>query len=81
MPGVRPNRPSRLGLLLWWLGIVIVGAPIALALVDVAYSRVVYLFVIMPIGGVLLFPASWAANHWLTPMITSRLRRSGSQAK
>jgi len=38
---------------------------VAAALVDVAYSRVVYLFVVMPVGGVLLFPAAWAANRVL----------------
>lgn len=70
------RRPSRVGLLVWWIGIAVVGGLIAAALIDVAYSRVVYLFVVMPIGGVLLFPAAWAANRWLTPVIGSRIRGS-----
>jgi hypothetical protein len=64
------------GLIIWWFGISVVGALILAALVDVAYNRVVYLFVAMPIGGVLLFPVAWAANRWLTPMISGWLGRS-----
>jgi hypothetical protein len=48
----------------------------AAALVDVAYNRAVYLFVVVPIAGVLLFPAAWAANRWLTPVISGWVRRS-----
>jgi hypothetical protein len=59
----------------WWFGIAVVAALIAAALVDIAYSRVIYLFVVMPIGGVLLFPAAYAANRWLTPVISTWLRR------
>ena len=66
----------RLRLLTWWLGIAITGALIAAALIDVAYSRFVYYFVVMPIGGVLLFPLAYAANRWLTPWVSSWLRRS-----
>ena len=69
------RRPSRVGLLVWWIGIAVVGGFVAAALIDVAYSRGVYLFVIRPVGGVLLFPAAWAANRWLTPAIGSRIRR------
>jgi hypothetical protein len=59
----------------WWFGIAVVAALIAAALVDIAYSRVIYLFVVMSIGGVLLFPAAYAANRWLTPVISTWLRR------
>lgn len=69
------RRPSLVGLLVWWVGIAAVGGLVAAALVDVTYSRVVYLFVVMPVGGVLLFPAAWAANRWLTPRIGSRIGR------
>jgi len=65
-----------LGLFIWWLGIAVVGSLIASALVDVAYSRIIYLFVVMPVGGVLLFPIAYAANRWLTPVFGSWLRRS-----
>lgn len=73
---MQSRRPSRVGLLVWWIGIAVVGGVIAAALIDVAYSRVVYLFVVIPVAGVLLFPAAWAANRWLTPVIGSRIRRS-----
>ena len=66
----------RLGLFIWWLGIAAVASLIAASLVDVAYSRLVYLVIVMPIGGVLLFPAAYAANRWLTPALSSWLRRS-----
>jgi len=46
------------------VGIAVVVSLIAAALVDVVYSRVVYLFAVMPIAGVLLFPVAWAANRW-----------------
>ncbi len=78
---IRPlgsRRPSRVGLLVWWVGIAVVVSLIAAALVDVVYSRVVYLFAVMPIAGVLLFPVAWAANRWLTPLISSRIGRSRS---
>jgi len=65
-----------LGLFIWWLGIAVVGSLIASALVDVAYSRIIYLFVVMPVGGVLLFPIAYAANRWLTPAFGSWLGRS-----
>jgi hypothetical protein len=65
-----------LGLLVWWIGIALVGGVIAWALIDVAYSRVVYLFIVMPVGGVILFPVAWAANRWLTQVIVLRARRS-----
>jgi hypothetical protein len=64
-----------LRLFLWWLGLAIVGSIIALELVDVAYSRLVYYFVVMPVGGVLLVPLAYAANRWLTPVLRSWLRR------
>lgn len=70
------RRPSIAGLLVWWMGIAVIVSLIAAALVDVAYSRFLYLFVVMPVGGVLLFPAAWAANRWLTPAIGSRIKRS-----
>ena len=63
-------------LFVWWLGIGIVGAIIAASLIDVAYSRLAYYFVVMPVGGVLLFPVAYAANRWLTPVLGSWLRRS-----
>jgi hypothetical protein len=77
-PEMRPlqsRRPSLFGLLVWWIGIAAVLGLVAAALVDVAYSRVVYLFVVMPVGGVLLFPAAWAANRWLTPVARSWIKR------
>jgi hypothetical protein len=63
------------GLLVWWIGIALIGSLIAAALVDVAYSRLVYLFVVAPVGGVLLFPLAYAANRWLTPVLSSLLGR------
>ena len=76
MRPLQSRRPSLIGLLVWWIGIGAVASLIAAALVDVAYSRVIYLFVVVPVGGVLLFPAAWAANRWLTPVISSWIRRS-----
>ena len=70
------HRPSRLGLLVWWLGIAAVAGLIAAAFLDIAYSRLIYVVVVMPIGGVLLFPAAYAANRWLTPVISLWLGRS-----
>lgn len=52
-----------------------VGALILAALVDHAYSRFVYWFIVVPIGGVLLFPAAYAANGWLTSLISGWLSR------
>jgi hypothetical protein len=75
MPPMPSRRPSVVALLVWWVGIAAVVGLVAAALIDVAYSRVVYFFVVMPVAGVLLFPAAWAANRWLTPPIISRLRR------
>jgi hypothetical protein len=63
-------------LFIWWLGIAVVGSIIAAALIDVAYSRFAYYFVVMPMAGVLLFPVAYAANRWLTPVLSSWLRRS-----
>jgi len=73
---VRLQFGPRLRLFTWWLGIAVVGAVIAAALVNVAYSGFVYYFVVMPIGGVLLFPLAYAANRWLSPVLSSWLRRS-----
>jgi hypothetical protein len=70
------RRSSLIGLFVWWIGIGAVASLIVAALVDVVYSRAIYLFVVMPVGGVLLFPAAWAANRWLTPVVSSRIRRS-----
>ena len=72
---VQSRRPTLAGLLVWWVGIAAVASLVAAALVDVAYSRIVYLFVVMPVAGILVFPAAWAANRWLTPVIGSRIRR------
>ena len=66
----------RLRLFLWWLALGVAGAVVAAALIDVAYSRFVYYFVVMPIGGVLLFPVAYAANRWLTPLARLWSRRS-----
>jgi hypothetical protein len=63
-------------LLLWWIALAIVGGILATALIDVAYTRVVYLFVVMPIGGVLLFPAAYVANRWLTPLLQRVFRHA-----
>jgi len=73
---VRLQFGPRLRLFIWWLGIAVAGAVIAALLVNVAYSRFVYYFVVMPIGGVLLFPLAYAANRWLSPVLSSWLRRS-----
>jgi hypothetical protein len=56
------------------MGIAVVGSLIAFALIDVAYSRVAYLYVVMPVCGVLLFPVAYAANRWLTPILSSWLK-------
>lgn len=61
-------------LLLWWIALAIVGGILATALINVAYTRVVYLFVVMPVGGVLLFPVAYAANRWLTPLLQGMFR-------
>jgi hypothetical protein len=53
-----------------------VGAIIVASLIDVAYSRFVYYFVVMPLGGVLLFPVAYAANGWPIPALSSWLKRS-----
>jgi len=71
----RIRKPSFAGLLAWWLIIGTVLSAIAWALVGIVYSRVIYYFVVVPIVAVRLFPAAWAANRWLTPVITSRLGR------
>ena len=78
MRPLQSRRHSRVGLLVWWVGIAVVVSLIAAALVDVVYSRVVYLFAVMLIAGVLLFPVAWAANRWLTPLIGSQIGRSRS---
>ncbi|TMG44536.1 MAG: hypothetical protein E6H85_07625 [Chloroflexi bacterium] len=57
---MRPPPEYWIGLFIWWLAIAVLGSLIAVALVEVAYSRVVYLFVVMPIAGVLLFPMAYA---------------------
>jgi len=72
---MRPALSPRFWLFIWWLAIAAVGAIVALVLVDVAYSRSVYYFIVMPVGGVLLFPAAYAANRWLTPVLSSWIRR------
>lgn len=59
----------RTRLILWFVGISVVAAIVLHALVDVAYSRFVDYFVIMPIGGVLLFPLAYMADRWLTPVL------------
>ncbi len=77
-PGMRQlptRRASLLGLLVWWVAIAAGVSLLAAALVDVAYSRVVYFLVVMPVCGVLLFPAAWAANRWLTRVIVPWVRR------
>jgi hypothetical protein len=70
------RRGGIVRLIVWWLGIAVVASIIAASLIDIAYSRFVYYFIVMPIGGVLLFPAAYAANRWLTPAIRSWLKRS-----
>jgi uncharacterized membrane protein YhaH (DUF805 family) len=75
MPNGMTNRKRYWGLLIWWLAIGVVGAIVAASLVDVAYSRLTYYFIVMPIGGVLLFPVAYAANRWLTPALRIWLRR------
>jgi len=46
-----------------------------MALVDSAYSRTVYLFVVMPVAGIMLFPIAYIANRWLSPVLSSWLTR------
>lgn len=78
-PETRPTQPRRnslVGLLVWWVGIAAVASLLAASLVDAAYSRFVYYFIVMPVGGVLLFPAAYAANRWLTPLIAAQFRRT-----
>ena len=74
--GVQPRRPPLVGVFIWWIGIAVVASLLAAALIDGAYSRLVYLVVVVPVCGVLLFPAAWGAKRWLTPVIHSRIRRS-----
>lgn len=61
--------------IVWWIGLAIGLGIIAAALINVAYSRATYLFVVMPIGGLLLFPAAYAANRWLSPALGRLVRR------
>ena len=68
--------PSRFGLLVWWLCFASVGVLLSRAALEIPAWRVFFLFVVTPVAGVLLFPAAWAANRWLTPMIRSRIGRS-----
>jgi hypothetical protein len=63
---MRLHFGPRLRLFIWWLGIAVAGAVIAATLINVAYSRFVYYFVVMPIGGMLLFPLAYTANRWLS---------------
>jgi hypothetical protein len=63
-------------LILWWIAFGIVGAIVAAALINVAYSRAFYLFVVMPVGGVLLFPVAYVANRWLSPLVQRMFRRT-----
>ena len=69
-------RPRLAALIVWWIGIAVIASLALAALVGVAYSRVVYLVAVIPAAGLLLFPAAWAANRWLTPLLTSWLRRA-----
>jgi hypothetical protein len=73
---VRLQLGPRLRLFIWWLAIAVAGAVIAALLVNVAYSRFAYYFVVMPIGGVLLCAFAYVANRWLSPVLSSWLRRS-----
>ena len=41
---VQSYQPSAVGVLVWWIGIAVVGGLIAAALIDVAYTRVIYIF-------------------------------------
>jgi len=73
---MRVRLGPRLRLFLWMLAIAVLIAPVAYGLVGIAYSRVVYLFIVGPIFAVLWFPTGWAANRWLTPVIAVRFRRT-----
>ena len=73
---MRVRLGPRLRLFLWMLAIAVLIAPVAYGLVGIAYSRVVYLFMVGPIFAVLWFPMGWAANRWLTPVIAVRFRRT-----
>jgi hypothetical protein len=67
---------DQLGVLVWWIAIGVAASLALAAVVGVAYSRVVCFFVVMPNAGLLLSPAAWAANRWLTPAIGSRFKGS-----
>jgi hypothetical protein len=71
---MKPPRATLVGLLGWWLGIGVVGAVVGAVLIDHAYSRTIYLFVVMPVAGVLLFPIAYAANRWMSPALRLRLK-------
>ena len=75
VPAIQPYRPSRFGLFVWWLCLALVGVLVSWRVLQVPSWRVVFLFVVTPVAGVLLFPAAWAANRWLTPVIRSRIKR------
>ena len=63
------------GLIIWWVAIAMVRALIALALVDVTYWHVVYLFVVMLLAGVWLLPVAYLANRRLRPWFKAWTRR------
>ena len=48
---------------------------IGAVLIDQTYTRTIYLFVVMPVAGVLLFPVAYAANRWKSPALRFRLKR------
>jgi hypothetical protein len=72
----QPYWRPRFQQLPWMIVIAFVLFPIAYALGGTAYSRVIYYFVVGPILAVLWFPMAYAANRWLGPAISRRLRMS-----
>lgn len=76
MSVVPPRPPSRLGLVIWWLCFALVGVLVSWAVLEDRSWRAFYLLAVAPVAGVLLFPAAWAADRWLTPVIGSRIKGS-----
>ena len=64
-----------LGVFLWWIALASVGTVVTIVLFNFGFSRVVYVVIVAPIGGVLVFPIAYAANRWLTPVLVTWIRR------
>ena len=51
---------------MWWLCFALVGVLVSWAVIQVASLRIVYVVLVSPICGVLLFPAAWPASLYNT---------------